>query len=64
MCTVISLIDAQTTQAQQDWNDAGFSGSVVFSPEVPPHYKIQWQSRAVGSSIVCTSGITVRDQAP
>lgn len=63
-CTVISLLDVPTAQAQHDWNDAGFSGSVTFSPDVPPHYKIQWQSLAVGSSVVCTSGITVRNQAP
>jgi hypothetical protein len=64
MCTVISLLDKQTAQAQLAWNKAGFSGTVAFSPPVPPHYRIQWQSLAVGSSVACTRGITVRSEAP
>lgn len=64
MCTVISLLDVQSNKAQGDWIDAGFSGSVIFVPLVPPHYKIAWQSLTVGTSVVCTSGITVRSNAP
>ena len=63
-CTVISLLNVQTNKAQGDWNAAGFSGSVVFVPLVPPHYRIAWQSLTVGSSVPCTTGITVRSGAP
>ena len=44
--------------------NAGFSGQVIFSPLVPPNYRIQWQSLTVGTSAACTSGITVRSNAP
>ena len=64
MCTVISLLNVQTNKAQQDWYAAGFGGSVIFSPLVPPNYRIQWQSLTVGISVVCSSGITVRSNAP
>lgn len=63
-CTVISLLNDQTNKAQQDWYDAGFSGQVIFSPLVPPNYRIQWQSLTVGSTVACSSGVTVRSNAP
>lgn len=63
-CTVVSLINLQTNKAAGTWRDAGFTGSVIFSPLVPPHYRIAWQSLTVGSSVSCTSGITVRSSAP
>jgi hypothetical protein len=63
-CTVISLLNAQTNKAQGNWNAAGFTGAVVFVPLVPPHYRIAWQSLTVGSSALCSSGITVRSSAP
>lgn len=63
-CTVISLLNVQTNKAQADWRDAGFSGSVVFSPLVPPHYRIAWQSLTVGISVSCSSSILVRSGAP
>jgi hypothetical protein len=63
-CTVISLLNDQTNRAQDNWNAAGFRGAVIFSPLVPPQYRIQWQSLTVGSSVPCTSGITVRSNAP
>jgi lipid-A-disaccharide synthase-like uncharacterized protein len=64
MCTVISLLNVQTNKATGNWSLAGFTGSVIFSPLVPPNYKIAWQSLTVGTSVVCTSGITVRSSAP
>lgn len=64
MCTVISLLDVQSNKAQGDWRDAGFSGTVIFVPLVPPNYRVQWQSLTVGTSELCTSGITVRSHAP
>ena len=64
MCTVISLLNVQSNKAQGDWNDAGFTGQVIFVPLVPPNYRIQWQSETVGSSKLCSSGITVRSHAP
>lgn len=64
MCTVISLLNVQSNKAQADWNAAGFTGQVIFVPLVPPNYRIQWQSETVGSSKLCSSGITVRSHAP
>lgn len=63
-CTVVSLLNVQSNKAQQDWFDAGFSGSVIFVPLVPPNYRIEWQSLTVGASVPCTDGITVRSHAP
>lgn len=63
-CTVISLLNVRTSQAQSTWRAAGFSGQVIFSPLVPPHYTIAWQSLTVGTSVACTTGITVRSGAP
>jgi hypothetical protein len=63
-CTVVNLLETQTVHAEQAWNDAGFSGSVTFDPAVPPEFKIKWQSLSAGSSVACTSGITVRREAP
>jgi hypothetical protein len=63
-CTVISLLNVQSNRAQGDWIAAGFSGSVIFSPLVPPQYRIQWQSLTVGTTVLCSSGVTVRSHAP
>jgi len=63
-CTVISLLNVQSSRAQENWSDAGFTGSVIFSPLVPPQYRIQWQSLTVGSTVLCASGVTVRSHAP
>lgn len=64
MCTVISLLNVQSNKVQGDWNAAGFSGTVIFVPLVPPNYRVQWQSLTVGTSVTCTTGITVRSHAP
>jgi TadE-like protein len=63
-CTVVSLLNLQTNKAQSTWTNAGFSGQVIFSPLVPPNYRIEWQSLTVGASAACSSGITVRSNAP
>jgi hypothetical protein len=64
-CSVISLLNVLSNKAAAAWKDAGFTGSVVFSPLVPPHYRIAWQSLTVGPlPVPCTSGITVRSNAP
>jgi len=64
MCTVISLLNVSTNKAATNWKNAGFTGAVIFSTLVPPNYKIAWQSLTVGTSVACTSGITVRSRAP
>jgi hypothetical protein len=64
MCTVISLLNVLANKVENDWHDAGFTGTVVFVPLVPPNYRVQWQSLTVGTSVLCTSGITVRSHAP
>jgi TadE-like protein. len=63
-CTVISLLNTTTNKASAKWKAAGFTGSVIFSPLVPPNYRIAWQSLTVGISVSCTSSITVRSSAP
>jgi hypothetical protein len=63
-CTAISLLNFQSNKVSAEWLQAGFTGSVVFSPLVPPNYRIAWQSLTVGISVACTSGITVRSSAP
>jgi hypothetical protein len=64
LCTVISLLDLSTGQAQSRWAAAGFTGTVHFSPDVPPQYHIAWQSLAVGTKVGCGHGITVSDTIP
>ena len=64
ICTVISLLDVSTVKAQEKWAAAGFTGTVTFSPDVPPQYRIVWQSLAIGAKVTCTHGITVSDHAP
>ena len=63
-CTVISLLNVNTSRAPANWNAAGFTGGVVFSPLVKPHYRIAWQSLTVGTTQLCTSTILVRSSAP
>jgi hypothetical protein len=58
-CQVVNLVGLPSYKARSTWANAGFSGAVTFSPAIPPHYTITSQSRTVGSSIPCTSGITV-----
>ena len=53
----------KTDGALIQWVNAGFSSqSLLFSPFVPPHFDIKWQSVAAGSSVPCTSGMTVYDR--
>jgi hypothetical protein len=63
-CTVISLLNVNTSRAPANWKAAGFKGSVIFSPLVKPHYRIAWQSLTVGTSELCSSSILVRSNAP
>lgn len=63
-CTVISLVGLQTNKAQGNWRDAGFTGSVIFVPLVPPNYRVAWQNLQVGTSADCSSGVTVRSNVP
>lgn len=64
MCTVIQLVNVQSNKATGNWSAAGFTGGVIFSPLVPPTYKIAWQSLTVGTSQLCTANITVRSTVP
>jgi Flp pilus assembly protein TadG len=65
-CHVISLLGTKTNKAAAKWKAAGFTGSVIFSPLVPPTYTIAWQSLTVSAItwVPCSSGITVRITAP
>ena len=64
MCAAISLINVNSANAQVTWNAAGFTGTVIYSPVIPPQWKIQAQSLVVGAVVPCTSGITVYKIAP
>lgn len=64
ICTVISLIGVNTSNAQVTWATAGFAGTVMFSPGIPPQYKIGWQSLTPGDEVPCTSDVTVQELAP
>jgi hypothetical protein len=64
ICTVPNLINAPSTSVPSRWLSAGFTGTVIFEPPVPPAYKIVWQSLPAGTSELCTTGITVRATAP
>ncbi len=64
VCSVVSLIGVNTSNAQVAWNTAEFTGTVLFSPAPPPQYKIAWQSLEVGTEVPCTSDITVQPAAP
>ena len=60
MCTVPDLFNVNTSQATSKWTTAGFTANnLVFSPLVPPNYKIKTQSVLKGSSIACSSSMTV-----
>ena len=63
-CSVVSLLGVQTNKASAKWLDAGFSGPVVFSPLVPPNYRIGWQDLTVGTTKLCTSSVKVQATAP
>ncbi len=63
-CTVVSLLNLQTNKVAEKWIQAGFTGSIIFVPLVPPNYRVAWQSLTVGTSIPCANGITVRSSAP
>jgi hypothetical protein len=65
-CHVISLLGTKTNKAAAKWKAAGFTSSVIFSPLVPPTYTIAWQSLPVSPTtwVDCTTGITVRSNAP
>lgn len=61
MCTVPNLKNRDSSVAVGTyWVPAGFTaGNLIFSPLVPPHYKIKDQSIAFNSSVPCTSTMTV-----
>jgi hypothetical protein len=63
-CTVVSLLNIQTNKVATKWTGAGFTGSVIFSPLVPPNYRVAWQSLTVGTTVLCSSGIQVRSSVP
>lgn len=59
-CTVPDLTNNNTANAQSEWSGAGFTGSLLFNPLVPPNYNINVQTVASGTSVECTTSITVR----
>jgi Flp pilus assembly protein TadG len=64
-CVVPDLVQGslKTDGAAAIWIAAGFSSqNLLFSPFVPPHFDIKDQSRAAGTFVPCTSGMTVYDR--
>ncbi|MGC8634155.1 MAG: TadE/TadG family type IV pilus assembly protein [Candidatus Limnocylindrales bacterium] len=67
MCTVPNLVGVNTSQAQNLWGPvghgntpgAGFASNLVYAPVVPPNWTIGGQSLQAGTSIPCSSGMTV-----
>jgi hypothetical protein len=41
-----------------------FTGTITYAPNPPPSYPIAWQSLTAGTTVLCTSGITVAQVAP
>ena len=64
LCTVPNFVGLATHGARPLWRGAGFTGSVTFSPSVPPPYIIQWQSLTANASVACSSAITVAEAIP
>jgi hypothetical protein len=60
-CKVPNLKNKDSSEAVGTyWVPAGFTaGNLIFSPLVPPHYKIKNQSIAFNSMVPCTSTMTV-----
>jgi hypothetical protein len=65
LCTVPNMFNVLTSSAPATWTDAGFAASqLVFSPLVGPNnnYRIHDQSLIAGTSVACTSAMTVYDR--
>jgi hypothetical protein len=63
-CTVPNLVGLQTSNIQPLWGGAGFTGPITYNPQIPPQFRIAWQSLPAGSSEPCSIGITVKRIAP
>ena len=63
-CTVVNLVDESTSDAGDMWDDAGFTGPVIYTPDPPPNYTIKWQSLTAGSHVPCSWPIFVRQTKP
>jgi hypothetical protein len=64
LCTVPQFVDRSSGEATGLWSTALFTGTITYSPIVPPQYKVGWQSLTAGSSVSCTSDITLQELPP
>jgi hypothetical protein len=64
ICTVPQFVGQNTANVAALWTAASFTGTVTYSPIIPPQYKIGWQSLTAGTDVLCTSDITVQLLAP
>jgi hypothetical protein len=65
MCTVPNMWNVLTSDATATWTGAGFTAQqLVFSPLVGPNnnYRIKDQSLIAGTSVACSSSMTVYDR--
>jgi Flp pilus assembly protein TadG len=61
MCTVPNVVGKNPSSAANEWSHAGFLAPLIFSPQVPPSYKVGHQNLTSGSSQPCGSAVmTVR----
>jgi len=64
-CVVPNLVNIKTNQIGNKWTQPGFtSANLLFSPLVGPgnNYTIKQQSLVAGTSVACTSSMTVYDR--
>jgi hypothetical protein len=63
-CVVPNFVNTLPSKADQKWANSGFTGSVIFDGSFPAGSKIEWQSVPAGTSLPCSSDITVSDIVP
>jgi hypothetical protein len=64
ICTVPQLVGQNSANAAALWAAESFTGTITYSPVIPPQYKIGWQSLSAGADVLCTSDITLQQFAP
>lgn len=56
-CTVPNLVGDNVQQARTAWTSVGFSQAIIFSPQVPPNYRVGTQNVAAGTTGPCSSTV-------
>jgi hypothetical protein len=61
---VPQFVGQNTANALAIWAAASFTGTITYSPVIPPQYKIGWQSLTALGTVLCTTNITLQLAAP